>query len=211
MDAFPLAGVLRRIRRSADWSQRELAREIGASRSTVAAAESGTRDLTVSLLARAASAAGGRLLVVDSDGNEVLPMADGAVRDAGGRLFPAHLDTRHGDEQWWGGPHRPRLRQPRYTFDRDRTWRDGRRGDAGTPADHHTPQPGDSLAEREAARLTAALRARAAERERRFLEGPRVATPDPFVCSCPPACEYDEALNPDLTHAPLCECRCDVA
>ncbi len=60
VDPFPLPGLLRRIRRTADWSQRELAQRVGVSRATVAAAERGTRDLPVSLLARIAEAAGGR-------------------------------------------------------------------------------------------------------------------------------------------------------
>ncbi|MBB3676891.1 helix-turn-helix domain-containing protein [Modestobacter versicolor] len=208
MDPFPLAGLLRRIRRTADCSQRELAERIGASKATVAAAESGTRDLPASVLARAAQCAGARLVVLCSDGAELLPMDPDAVRDAGWRQFPAHLDTRHGDEDWWGGPHRPRTRQPRYTFDRDRLRRDGRRS-AGLPDDHHVPQPGDSLADRAAARRLAALERRREEQLRR--PPPRPSGPDWGTgCTCPPGCEYLEGSNEDLGHAEACACRCDV-
>jgi transcriptional regulator with XRE-family HTH domain len=211
VDPFPLAGVLRRIRRTADWSQRELADRIGASRATVAAAERGTRDLPVSLLARVAEAAGGRLTVLDLDGAEVVPMSQDTVRDRAGRHFPAHLDTRHGDDDWWGGPHRPRLRAPDYTFDLSRRWRDRRRG-AATSSDHHRPEPGDSLAERATARRDEAARARATERERRLLEGLGVigAADWGTGCSCTAGCEYVEGTNEDLQHDSACTCRCDV-
>jgi transcriptional regulator with XRE-family HTH domain len=208
VDPFPLSGLLRRIRRSADCSQRELAERIGTSKTAVAGAEKGTRDLMVSAFARAAGLAGGRLTVVDADGVELAPMDPDAVRDAADRLFPAHLDTRHGDEWWWGGDHRPRLRQPRYTFDRDRSWRDGRRGDGGTPDDHQLPQPGDSLAER-AARRQAEARARwDRERDRRrAAEGRSVLVE--WTCECPPECaELDIGERP--RHAPDCPCGCDV-
>ena len=96
-----LSGLLRRVRRAADLSQRELAARIGVSKSAVAAVESGRAGLDVRALARAAELAGLRLALLDAEGQEVAGMDPGAVRDRGGRLFPAHLDTRHGDEEWW--------------------------------------------------------------------------------------------------------------
>ena len=42
----------------------------------------------------------------------------GGVRDRGGRRFPAHLDTVLSEERASRWEHRPRLRQPTYTFDR---------------------------------------------------------------------------------------------
>ena len=45
MSDLDLAGSLRRIRRLADLSQRELAERSGISKSALAAAEAGTRDL----------------------------------------------------------------------------------------------------------------------------------------------------------------------
>lgn len=211
MDPFPLAGLLRRIRRTADCSQRELADRIGASKATVAAAESGRRDLPASLLARAADCAGARLAVVGGDGTELLPMDPDAVRDAGWRHFPAHLDTRHSDEGWWHGPHRYSRQMPSYTFIRDRPSRDGLRRRAGTPEDHHLPQPGDSPAERAAARERAAWARRQREQEERRPE-PGPPAPDWGTgCTCPSECDYAAGSNEDLAHAPACACRCDVA
>jgi transcriptional regulator with XRE-family HTH domain len=213
VDAFPLAGILRRIRRVADCSQRELAERVGISKTAVAAAEHGTRDVSVSVLVRAAATVGCRLAVLDPSGLELEPMSGDTVRDGAGRLMPAHLDTRHGDEDWWGGPHRPRLVNPRYTFDRDRALRDWRRS-ADHPADHHVPEDGDSLAERAAARRAEALRRDAVRRQDRYRAW-RAAGSPPFPdwevdCTCPAGCEYDEQRNPDRVHAPDCACGCDV-
>jgi transcriptional regulator with XRE-family HTH domain len=210
VNAFPLAGLLRRIRRTADCSQRELAERIGASKSTVAAAENGTRDLPVALLARAAASMGGRLAVLDAAGNELTPMDNGTVRDGGDRRFPAHLDTRHGDEDWWHGPHRYDRQQPTFTFDRTRGARDWRRH-AGTPDDHHRPRPDDSLTERAAMRQQEARRRREAERRARLAAagppGPDWGT----GCTCPAGCELTEGRDEDLSHASGCACRCDVS
>ncbi|WP_369140895.1 helix-turn-helix domain-containing protein [Modestobacter versicolor] len=210
MDAFPLPGLLRRLRRDGDCSQRELAGRAGVPKATLAAAEAGSRDLPVTVFARLAGAAGARVAVLGADGAELAPMDLDAVRDAADRLFPAHLDTRHGDERWWGGEHRPRTRQPRYTFDLDRRLRDRRRGDA-VPEEHHAPTAGDSLAERAAARRDEARR-RAADawRTRSAEQGPD-PSPDPFHCWCPAACDEVEDLGRDLPHANTCTCRCDLA
>jgi transcriptional regulator with XRE-family HTH domain len=207
-----LPGMLRRIRRLVDMSQRELARATGMAPAAIGRARAGG-DLRVSQLSRIGAVAGLRLALVDAQGTEPAPMTGTAVRDAGGRLFPAHLDTRHGDEDWWGGPHRPRLADPRYTFDRDRSLRDRRRG-AGLPADHHEPEDGDSLAERAAARRAAALRREAArrlERHQAWRAAGSLPSPEWEVdCTCPAGCEYDEERNPDRLHAPDCACGCDV-
>jgi transcriptional regulator with XRE-family HTH domain len=211
VDPFPLAGVLRRIRRIGDWSQRELAERIGTSKAAVAAAENGTRDLPVSLLARAAAGAGGRLVVVDAGGHELTPMDPGAVRDAGHRRFPAHLDTRYSDEGWWHGPHRYSRRTATYTFDRRRESRDGVRRFTGVvPEDHLRPQPGDSPAERATDRRRAAW-GRQDEERRRHLEVVGSTEPDWGTgCTCPAGCELTEERNEDLSHASGCVCRCDV-
>ena len=209
MDPFPLAGLLRRIRRTADCSQRELAARAGISKTALGAAESGTRDLAVSALARAAATVGCRLTVVDATGAELSPMDTDTVRDGAGRLLPAHLDTRHGDEDWWGGPHRPHLDAPRYTYDLDRRARDGRRQRRETPPDHHRPAVGDSLAERAATRRAQQLRARAQEHRRRLLAGELPSPPDP-TCTCPATC--DDLLDTDarVPHVEECACRCDI-
>ena len=208
MDPFPLAGILRRIRRTADCSQRELAGRIGISKTALAAAESGGRDLAVSALARAVALVGCRLAVVDASGAELAPMDGDTVRDEAGRLLPAHLDTRHGDEDWWGGPHRPALHPPRYTYDLDRRARDGRRRHE-VPPDHHRPVAGDSLAERAEARRAARLESDR-ERWRRSLAAGRPPSPPDPVCTCPAGCE--DLLDTDLRvpHVEACPCRCDV-
>jgi transcriptional regulator with XRE-family HTH domain len=142
--AFDLPGLVRRIRRTADVSQRELAQACDLSKSTVAAIERGARGLDARALARVAGLAGLRLALVDADGAEVAPMDAAAVRDEAGRRFPAHLDTRHGDEGWWHGPHRYDRAPVTYTFTRQRWHRDERRARAGTPDDHQRPGPAEA-------------------------------------------------------------------
>ncbi|MGY1774521.1 helix-turn-helix domain-containing protein [Geodermatophilus sp. SYSU D00804] len=215
MTDFDLSGTLRRIRRTADQSQRELARTSGVSKTALAAAEAGTRGLDARALARLAAVAGLRLALLDAEGREVAPMDGAAVRDEGDRHFPAHLDTRHGDDGWWHGPHRYDRTPVTYTFTRDRRSRDDRRRVRGTPEDHQLPRPGDALADRAAARRAAAERARAAERERLRAAGLLPPAPE-FRCVCPPACDdllLDEpppAPGRPAPHAPDCACGCDL-
>lgn len=211
MTAFDLPGVLRRIRRIADLSQRELAAAAGVSASTIGQAESGARDLSVRLVALMAHLAGLRLALVDDTGSEVEPMSQDAVRDMGGRRFPAHLDTRYSDDGWWHGPHRYDRAQPWYTFDRDRRTRDAHRVRSGTPEDHQLPQPGDPARDRAAARTRERWRRRAEERERRFLAGEFAGLPDAFVCTCPAECDELDDRSGRPVHAQDCPCGCDVA
>ncbi|WP_176450140.1 helix-turn-helix domain-containing protein [Geodermatophilus saharensis] len=216
MSDLDLPGLLRRIRRTADLSQREMARSTGTSRATIAAAEAGTRGLDARTLARLAAVAGLRLALVDADGAEVAPMDGAAVRDGGGRRFPAHLDTRHGDEGWWHGPHRYDRDPVTYTFTRVREHRDEQRARRGTPEDHQLPQPGDALADRAADRRAAARRAREEDLERRRAAG-LLRSPVDLLCECPPAC--DDLLLEDLPpvpgrpgpHTDDCACSCDVS
>ncbi len=210
MTEWDLAGALRRIRRTADMSQREIAVAAGVAPTVIAKAETETRGLPVHLVARLAALAGLRLALLDDAGAEVAPMDQDAVRDAAGRLLPAHLDTRHGDDRWWGGEHRPRTRQPRYTFDVDRALRDRRRA-AAVPADHHVPRAGDSLAERAAARREEQLRQAEEERRRAAIARPLTPVPDPFACVCPAQCDDVEDLGRELPHVDACLCRCDLA
>lgn len=108
-----VSGLIRRVRRSAKLSQRQLARELGVSQSAVAKWETGrtsptARALTqildlVDLVLAAVRAPDGRA----ADGGEadararelVEPMAAVAARDAGGRRYPAH--TFVWAEGWW--------------------------------------------------------------------------------------------------------------
>ncbi|WP_236830722.1 helix-turn-helix domain-containing protein [Blastococcus sp. KM273128] len=207
-DPFDLPGLLRRIRRQADLSQRELAARCDLSQSAVASAETGRRDLRVTALVRAAALAGFRLVLLDEDGAEVRPMSPEAVRDLGRRHFPAHLDT----ERTAAGLsfHEQRRDRPEtaYTFVRDRSARDGRRAARGAPSDHHPWLPGDTPAERRATRRAEAAQRRREEFERRRAAGELPPLPD-FTCECPPACaEGDDGTRP--FHVDGCPCRCDV-
>ena len=212
MDAVPLPGLLRRIRRTADMSQRQLARACGVSQSVIAQAEASRRDLSVGLLVKAAAVAGLRLALVDDGGGdggaEVPPMDDGAVRDMGNRYFPAHLDPRLSEEGWWHGRERYSRPEPWYTFDRDRRWRDVRRERQGTPADHRLPGPDDSPEGRRAERRWAARRRVAEETERRLRAG-ELPPVEPWVCDCPPACAELEDWHGLPQHVSQCPCRCD--
>jgi len=207
---FDLAGLLRRIRRQADLSQRELGRRLAVPKSTIAAAEAASRDLPAGVLARAAGLAGLRLALVDQEGQEVTEMSDDTVRDMGYRRFPAHLDTRYSDEDWWHGEERRSRQRPWYTFDRDRWVRDAYRRRDGAPDDHQRPRPGDSPEARAARRRQDALRRRAQERERRFLAGELRQTGPDFVCTCPAGCDPVAERHADV-HVESCPCRCDVA
>ncbi|WP_158579894.1 helix-turn-helix domain-containing protein [Geodermatophilus marinus] len=213
METFDLSGVVRRIRRRADLSQRELAEACGVPQSAVAQAETGRRDLGATLLARAAGLAGLRLALLDGSGREVAGMAPDAVRDLGGRRFPAHLDTHHSDERPGRYEHRFDRPLPWFTVDRHRGARDGLRARNGTPEDHHLPRPGDSPAERRARRRRAARDA-AEERRRTAREAAREAAgpgwEDAWSCTCPAACdELDDGSGPPV-HAPGCACCCDL-
>jgi transcriptional regulator with XRE-family HTH domain len=207
-EEFSLSGTLRRIRRIADLSQREMAATAGIPKSTLGAAEAGSRDLGAAAVARAAAVAGLRLALLDAEGAEVRPMDDGAVRDMGYRRFPAHLDTRYSEEDWWHGPERYSRPQPWYTFDRSRVRRDHYRRRDGEADDHQLPQPGDSPADRRAARDREIRRQRAEEWESRRAAGLIPPLP-PWVCDCPPLCAELEDWEGPPKHADDCRCRCD--
>jgi transcriptional regulator with XRE-family HTH domain len=194
----------------ADVSQRQLADRCGVSQSMVARVESGRQDVNVRVLDTAARLAGLRLALLDQLGEEVAGMSEDAVRDMSGRRFPAHLDTRYSEEQWWHGPHRYSRYQPWYTFDRDRRMRDRYRQRDGVPADHQLPQPGDSPADRAKVRRREYWRMRAEERERRFLAGDFARLPDAFVCDCPPRCDELDDYSGRPVHAEECPCLCDL-
>ena len=211
MSTFDLPGALRRIRRRADLSQRELAAAAGISPSAIGQAESGRRELSVGVVSGLASLAGLRLGLLDHRGQEVAPMSQDAVRDGANRRFPAHLDTRYSDEGWWHGPHRYDREQPWYTFDRDRLRRDGYRRAKGTPEDHQLPRPGDSPQERAAARRREYLRRREEERQRAFLAGEFRHIDVGFTCTCPPRCDELDDRSGRPVHDPACACDCDLA
>jgi HTH-type transcriptional regulator/antitoxin HipB len=206
---FDLPGLLRRIRRSTDLSQRELAARIGMSKSAIAAAETGASGLDARALAAAAGLAGLRIALLDGTGAEVAGMDPDAVRDRSGRRFPAHLDTMLSEKRGWRWEHRPHRSRPTYTFDRRRPGEEPR-GTDGRPADHLLPRPGDFPAERSAHRRRAALRERAEERRRRFLAGELAAVDDDLPCTCPAACDELDDWSGRPVHAEQCPCSCDV-
>jgi transcriptional regulator with XRE-family HTH domain len=127
-EEFPFSGLIRRARRIADMSQRELALAARVSRSAVGKAEAGTLVPSVALLQRILGVAGLWLVVVDAKGRVVQPMEDWRdTFDYAGRRYPSHLDTildpRPGE--WWGD--RYGLMRPPETFRRDRAFRDEQR------------------------------------------------------------------------------------
>ena len=93
------AGLIRRVRRLAKLSQRELAHELGVSQSAVAKWETGRTCPTVRMLVRILGVAGLGLAAVRDGGERVRPMKVVAARDAGGRRYPAH--TFVWAEGWW--------------------------------------------------------------------------------------------------------------
>jgi transcriptional regulator with XRE-family HTH domain len=122
---YPLTGILRRVRRAADFSQRELAQHAKVSASAVAAMETGAITPSLRTLQRLLEAAKYQLVVVDAAGRLVLPLEVWPeVADGAGRRFPAHLDTILDPEfgEWWADGYG--LTRPPETFRRNRTYRD---------------------------------------------------------------------------------------
>jgi HTH-type transcriptional regulator/antitoxin HipB len=166
--------------------------------------------MPVGVLSRVAALAGLRLSLLDDAGAEVGPMSGAGIRDRGNRRFPAHLDTRYGDEDWWHGEERYARVQPWYTFDRLRYTRDYWRGRTGTPRDHLAPRPEDSPWARKDARRRAA-RQRREQDYRRRREAGELRPQDEFDCTCPPQCDDLDDRSGRPVHADDCPCRCDVA
>jgi hypothetical protein len=164
--------------------------------------------MTVELLTRAAAVAGLRLGLIDDAGIEVAGMDGGAVRDQAGRRFPAHLDTRHGDIDWWHGEERYSREQPWYTFDRSRHTRDRWRERSGMPEDHQLSRPGDAPEERRRRTEAEARRRWEEDIERRRAAG-ELPAPFDWTCECPPACA-DLDFGDSQDHAPGCVCQCDL-
>ncbi|MGY1746106.1 helix-turn-helix domain-containing protein [Blastococcus sp. SYSU D00695] len=208
MTGWAQAGALRRIRRLADLSQRQLAERLGISKSGVAAFEAGTRGIDVDTLVAAAALAGLRLALLDPEGREVSAMSAGTVRDGAGRRFPAHLDTEVGDDAVDVREYRRDRPFPVYTAHRDRARRDALRARRGTPDDHLASRPGDSPEERHAARQDAARRQRRAERERLGTARDLPPLVDP-VCGCPSSCDTGLASGRPR-HIDGCACACDI-
>ncbi len=122
---FPIGGLVRRVRRLADRSQRELAVAARVSQGTVSRIEAGTLVPSVEVLVRILGVAGLRLVAVDGAGRVVRPMGDwDDTRDGAERRYPSHLDMILDPEQgeWWADVYG--LARPPETFHRDRLLRD---------------------------------------------------------------------------------------
>jgi transcriptional regulator with XRE-family HTH domain len=147
------AGLVRRARRIADLSQRELARAAGVSQSAVSKIEAGALTPSVALFQRILGAAGLWLVVVDAKGCVVEPMEDwDDTRDGAGRRYPSHLDTILDPEpgEWWADKYG--LMRPPETFRRDRELRDAQRArsqwEVRVAKNRFLPPPPDPWAER---------------------------------------------------------------
>lgn len=101
-------GLIRRVRREADLSQRELAQAVGVDRSLVGRWETGEVAPSIAMLERLLALGEMRLAVVVARGEveredegeragrtsgEVSPLRDDGVVDRARRRFPAHLDV----------------------------------------------------------------------------------------------------------------------
>jgi HTH-type transcriptional regulator/antitoxin HipB len=141
-------GLVRRVRRILDVSQRGLAALIGVSQSVVARWETGRTSPRVSAMQHLMRLAGlGSTVHHVESGEEVEPMRDDGARDRGGRRYPAHVDlTATGwyvprgldctaDAGLWRNRSR-RQQQPRIRYDISPYLRWRWRRVFGTPVDH---------------------------------------------------------------------------
>ena len=106
-----ISGLIRRVRRLAKWSQRELAHELGVSQSAVAKWETGRTSPSAHMLARVLHLVKLSLAAVKQGGTQggtqggerggeiVAPMKVPTARDAADRRYPAH--TFVWTEGWW--------------------------------------------------------------------------------------------------------------
>ena len=96
-ERLDVSGYVRRTRRLADLSQRDLADALGVSQPTVSRMERGG-GISLREFERVLATAGLRLAVVDEAGDTVEPMPTDVFRDRGGRRRPAHLDVHSAPE-----------------------------------------------------------------------------------------------------------------
>src|SRR5215204_126736 len=87
-------GIVMRVRRVCDLSQRDLGAALGLDQSQVARIESSRRRVDLRLLVRILALADLRIAILDRDGVEVTPVPKNVLRDNADRRMPAHLDVR---------------------------------------------------------------------------------------------------------------------
>lgn len=146
---LPVGGLVRRVRRLADRSQRELAVAARVSPSTVSRIEAGTLVPSIDVMTRILGVAELRLVAVDRQGRVVQPMDDwDDTRDGAERRYPSHLDTIIDPEpgEWWADVYG--LARPPETFHRDRLLRDLMRRrsqwEVRVAQNRHVPPPPDA-------------------------------------------------------------------
>ena len=187
-----VSGVVRRLRRTNDLSQRDLARAVGIDQSQIARIEASHRGIDVELFAQILEMGGMRLAIVDAHGVEITPVGQDVLRDNAGRRMPAHLDVLEPGELPYFALRGPRYdrAKPRARYHHRRA-RDRRRTEVGI--DPSVDQPTRSgIAEVE----RAARAARLAHVRRR---ASALRSDD---CTCIPACWEHAGC------APSCGCRC---
>jgi transcriptional regulator with XRE-family HTH domain len=96
-------GMVRRVRRILEVSQRGLAALLGVSQSVVARWETGRTSPRASDLLDLFRMAGLDMVLLDDADEEVEPMRDDGVRTHNGSRFPAHVDLRV--TGWWRPAH----------------------------------------------------------------------------------------------------------
>lgn len=148
--AGEVPGLVRRIRRILDVSQRGLAALLQVSQSVVARWETGRTSPRADVLQRMLRLAGVSTRFQDSASGELVePMRDDGARDRAHRRFPAHCDLivrgwwipRHlrtwtsGEAFAWRRRSR-RSRCVRIGYRRSRAWKEIERELWGTPVDH---------------------------------------------------------------------------
>lgn len=92
--SIDVPGMVMRVRRRCDLSQRDLAAALGIDASRICRLEAASQRVDLALLVEILALADLRLAVVDRDGVEVTPVPRDVVRDHAGRRMPAHLDVR---------------------------------------------------------------------------------------------------------------------
>ena len=187
-----VSGAVRRLRRTNDLSQRDLACLVGIDQSQIARIEASHRGIDVQLFAQILEVGGMRLTIVDAHGVEITPVGQDVLRDNAGRRMPAHLDVLEPGELPYFALRGPRYdrAKPRVRYQHRRA-RDQRRTEDGTGPNDDQPTRSD-IADVERVTRTARL-VQARRRASALLADD---------CTCIPAC-WDHAGC-----TPSCECRC---